>query len=104
VPNFTKFSGEGTKSTHDHVGQFLAQLGELADNKVFCVRLSSLSLTGTTFAWYAALPPNSIDSWNDLEHKFHKHFYSRDYKTYLADLTSLRPRDEESVNDYLRRF
>jgi hypothetical protein len=50
------------------------------------------------------LTPNSIDSWNDLEHKFHKHFYSRDYKTYLADLTSLRLGDEESVNDYLQRF
>jgi hypothetical protein len=44
------------------MGQFLAQLVELADNEVFCVRLFSLSLTGTAFAWYAALPPNSIDS------------------------------------------
>jgi hypothetical protein len=60
--DFSKFSGKGSRSTREHMGQFLAQLVELADNEVFCVRLFSLSLTGTAFAWYAALPPNSIDS------------------------------------------
>jgi hypothetical protein len=32
----------------------------LADVEAFRVRLFSLSLTGTAFAWYAALPPNSL--------------------------------------------
>jgi hypothetical protein len=45
---------------HEHIGQFLAQLGELADTKAFRVCLFSLSLIGTAFAWYATLPPNSI--------------------------------------------
>jgi hypothetical protein len=31
------------------MGQFLEQLGELADKEAFCVRLFSLSLTSTTF-------------------------------------------------------
>jgi hypothetical protein len=35
---------------HVNTCQFLAQLGELADTEVFCVRLFSLSLTGTAFA------------------------------------------------------
>jgi hypothetical protein len=60
IPKFSKFSGENGRSTHKHIGQFLAHLGELADGKTFRVRLFSLSLTGTAFAWYAALPPNSI--------------------------------------------
>jgi hypothetical protein len=47
----------------EHIGQFLAQLGELADTEAFRVCLFSLSLTGTAFAWYATLPPNSILSW-----------------------------------------
>jgi hypothetical protein len=47
----------------EHIGQFLAQLGELADTEAFRVRLFSLSLTGTVFAWYATLPPNFILSW-----------------------------------------
>jgi hypothetical protein len=98
------FSGENGRSTHEHIGQFLAHLGELADGKVFCVRLFSLSLTGTTFAWYVALPSNSINSWNDLESKFHEHFFSGEYELGLSDLASVRQGRKESVNDYSRRF
>ena len=31
-------------------------------------------LTGQTFAWYASLPPNSLNSWAELEEKFQTHF------------------------------
>jgi hypothetical protein len=86
IPEFSKFSGENGRSTHEHIGQFLAHLGELADGEVFHVRLFSLSLTGTAFAWYAALPPNSINSWNELENKFHEHFFAGEYELGLADL------------------
>jgi hypothetical protein len=54
------------------------------------VRLFSLSLTGTAFAWYATLPPNSILSWGELEQKFHDHFFSGDYELDLVDLVALR--------------
>jgi hypothetical protein len=57
IPEFAKFSGDQGKNTHEHIGQFLAQLGELADTEAFRVRLFSLSLTGTAFGWYATLPP-----------------------------------------------
>jgi hypothetical protein len=60
IPEFTKFLGDQGKSTLEHIDQFLAQLGELTDTEAFHVRLFSLSLTGTTFTWYATLPPNSI--------------------------------------------
>jgi hypothetical protein len=53
IPDFSKFSGENGISTHEHIGQFLAHLGELANGEAFHVRLFSLSLTGTAFAWYA---------------------------------------------------
>jgi hypothetical protein len=62
ISEFAKFSGDQGKSTREHIGQFLAQLGELADTEAFRVRLFSLSLTGTAFVWYATLPPNSIVS------------------------------------------
>jgi hypothetical protein len=50
------------------------------------------------------LPPNSINSWNDLESKFHEHFFSREYELGLADLALVRQRREESINDYIWRF
>jgi hypothetical protein len=92
------------KSTREHIGQFLAQLGELVDIEAFRVHLFSLSLTGTLFAWYATLPPNSILSWGDLEQKFHDHFFSEDYELDLVDLVTLRQGKDESINDFTRRF
>jgi hypothetical protein len=58
IPDFC----ESGKSTQKYVSLFLARLGGLADTEAYRVRLFSLSLTGTTFAWYAALSPNSINS------------------------------------------
>jgi hypothetical protein len=66
--------------------------------------LFSLSLTGTAFAWFSSLAPNSIDSWDQLEQKFHDHFFSGSYQIKLTDLTSVRQSKEESVYDYLKRF
>ena len=103
-PNLQNFRVIKGKNTREHIGQFLAQLGELADTEAFRVRLFSLSLTGTAFAWYATLPPNSISSWGDLEQKFHDHFFSGDYELDLVDLVSLRQTKDESVNDYIQRF
>jgi hypothetical protein len=56
------------------------------------------------FVWYAALPPNSINSGDDLEHKFDEHFFSRDYELDLVDLASVQQKDDESVNDYIQRI
>jgi hypothetical protein len=83
------FFGESGRSTHEHVGQFLAHLGELADGQAFRVRLFSISLTGTAFAWYVALSANSINFYNDFESKFHEYFFSGEYELGLADLATL---------------
>jgi hypothetical protein len=103
IPKFSKFSGENGRSTHEHIGQFLAHLGELADGEAFRVRLFSLSLTGTAFAWYDALPPNSINSWNELQSKFHEHFFAGEYELGLADLASVHQGCEEWVAILLKR-
>jgi hypothetical protein len=60
IPEFAKFLGDQGKNTREHIGQFLAQLGELADIEAFRVRLFSLSLTGTVFVWYTTLPPKAL--------------------------------------------
>jgi hypothetical protein len=87
IPDFSKFSGE---STLEHIRQFLAHLGELADKETYRVCLFLLSLTGTAFTWYTMLPPNSINSMEELEHKFHEHFFSGEHELELADLASVQ--------------
>jgi hypothetical protein len=60
VPDFTKFDGENSLTTWEHVSQYLAQLGEADSVEALRIRLFSLSLTGTAFAWFSSLPAHSI--------------------------------------------
>ena len=60
MPNFTKFSGQEEVSTMDHVNKFLLQLGEAGNHDALRVRLFSLSLSGSAFAWFTTLPANFI--------------------------------------------
>ena len=104
LPEFAKFSGEDTRSTFEHISQYLAQLGEAGSINELKVRLFSLSLTGTAFSWFSSLAPNSIGSWEQLEQKFHEHFFCGHDELKLSHLTSVRQSRDESVNDYIRRF
>jgi hypothetical protein len=63
-----------------------------------------LSLTGSAFTWFSSLAPNSVDSWNQLEQKFHDHFFSGDYRLKLTDLTMVKQGKYEMVSNYLKRF
>ena len=104
IPDFVKFNGEGTKTTWEHVSQYLAQLSEAGSLNELKVRLFPLSLTGTAFSWFSSLPHGSIRVWSQLEQKFHDHFYSGDNELKLSHLTSVKQKHDESVSDYVKRF
>ena len=67
VPDFTKFSRQGDVSTIEHVNRFIMQCGEAGNQDALRVRLFSMSLPGSAFAWFTTLPANSILYWADLE-------------------------------------
>ena len=50
VPEFMKFNGDDTHTTWEHISQYILQLGETGFHDALCVRLFSLSLTGTAFS------------------------------------------------------
>ena len=104
VSEFIKFSGDDNRSTWEHISQYIAQLGEAGSSKSLHVHLFSLSLTGTAFSWFSSLAPNSIRSWDELEQKFHDHFYSGHNETKLTDLTSAKQGRDESIHEYFKRF
>jgi hypothetical protein len=58
-----KFNGDDSKTTWEHVSQYLAQLREASATEEIRVCLFSLSLTGNAFSWFASLPVNSICTW-----------------------------------------
>ena len=104
LPEFVRFSGDDSKTTLEHISQYLAQLGEAGSMEALRVRYFSLSLTGTAFSWFSSLGPSSISSWEQLEQKFHEHFYDGTNEMKLSNLTSVKQRRDESVSDYIRRF
>jgi len=91
-----------TRSAFEHISQYLAQLGEAGSINELNMRLFSLSLTGTVFSWFSSLAPNSIGSWEQLEQKFHEHFFYGHDELKLSHLTSVRQSRDEFVNDYIR--
>ena len=104
VIEFVKFNGDDSHTTWEHVSQYVLQLGEAGLNDALRVCLFSLSLTGTAFSWFSSLVPGSILNWNQLECKFHDHFFSREIEVRLLDLTSVKQNRDESVLNYFRRF
>jgi hypothetical protein len=52
MPDFVKFSGDDNRTTWEHISQHTAQLGKAGTYNSLKVRLFSLSLTGTAFAWF----------------------------------------------------
>jgi hypothetical protein len=99
VLEFSKFSGEDSKTTLEHVGQFILQCGEASANDALKLRMFPLSLSATTFTWFTSLAPNSIFTWAQLEQKFHKYFYSGDTKLRFLYLTAIKQKHNESTTD-----
>jgi hypothetical protein len=95
--------GGDSRTTCEHISQYLAQLGQASSVDALKVHLFSLSLTGTAFSWFSSLSLNSISSWEQLEHKFHNRFYSSDNELKFSNLTSFRQGSVELVHGYIRR-
>jgi hypothetical protein len=68
------------------------------------VRSSRYLSLGEGVNWFTSLCPNSIDSWDSLEHIFHDYFYNEEVELRLSNLTSLRQKYTKTISDYLRWF
>jgi hypothetical protein len=62
VPDFVRFTAEDSKTTFEHIRQFLAQVSDFGITDVHKIRLFALSMSSTAFNWFISLPPNSIDT------------------------------------------
>ncbi|XP_050909192.1 uncharacterized protein LOC127122963 [Lathyrus oleraceus] len=104
IPKFTKFAGDTTKSTVEHVARYLIEAGDMSNNESLRVKLFPSSLTNNAFTWFTNLPQNLIHSWNQLERMFHEQFYIGKTKISLKELSSVRRKFTEPIDDYLNRF
>ena len=103
IPDFSLFAGESSLSSLEHIARFTAQCGDV-NNDLYKLRLFNFSLTGSAFAWYINLPPNSIQSWEELAEKFHEQFYRPGMEMSVSSLARMAQDSDESPMDYLTRF
>ncbi|KAM1764053.1 hypothetical protein ACFX11_003336 [Malus domestica] len=103
ILDFSLFAGESSLSSLEHVARFTAQCGDV-NSDFHKLRLFNFSLTGSAFAWYINLSPNSIQSWEELVEKFHEQFYRPMMEMSVSSLARMAQASDESPMDYLTRF
>ncbi|KAM1301763.1 hypothetical protein ACFX2H_012755 [Malus domestica] len=103
ILDFSLFAGESSLSSLEHVARFTAQCGDV-NSDFHKLRLFNFSLTGSTFAWYINLPPNSIQSWEELVERFHEQFYRPGMEMSVSSLARMAQASDESPMDYFTRF
>ncbi|XP_050916265.1 uncharacterized protein LOC127131380 [Lathyrus oleraceus] len=104
IPKFTKFSGDTTESTIEHVARYIIEAEDISNNENLKVKYFPSSLTKNSFTWFTILPQNSIHTWNQLERMFHEHFYMGQTKISLKELANIKQKFTEPIDDYLNRF
>ncbi|XP_050890298.1 uncharacterized protein LOC127095686 [Lathyrus oleraceus] len=101
VPKFTKFSGDTSESTVEHVARYLTEVGDIANNENLRIKYFPSSLTKNSFTWFTMLPANSIHDWTRLERLFHEQFYMGQSKIIQKELASIKRKFTEPIDDYL---
>ncbi|GAU34949.1 hypothetical protein TSUD_312800 [Trifolium subterraneum] len=104
TPKFTKFAGDTSESTVEHIARYMVEAGNIADNENLRMKYFPNSLTKNAFTWFTTLPPHSIHTWTQLERLFHEQFYMGQTKISLKELASVKRKIPESIDDYLNRF
>jgi hypothetical protein len=68
------------------------------------IRLFPLSLSGTAFNWFISLAPNSVQTWEHLEQRFHEYFYNGETELRLLHLVAVKQKHNESAVEYVRQL
>lgn len=60
VLKFTKFSGDTSESTVEHVARYLIEAWDIANNENLRIKYFPSSLTKNSFTWFTTLPAKMI--------------------------------------------
>ncbi|XP_050909974.1 uncharacterized protein LOC127123840 [Lathyrus oleraceus] len=104
IPKFTKFFGDTTESTIEHVARYIIEAGDISNNESLRITYFPSSLTKNAFTWFTTLPQNSVHTWNQLERMSHEQFYMGQTKISLKELASIKRKFTEPTDGYLNRF
>jgi hypothetical protein len=95
----------GIKDPIEHMDNYRAHMDLHGTPVEVAGRAFSLTLSGSAQDWFRKLPPNSIDSFDDLRRKFLVQFLVRRVrKKPSSNLMLLHQQDDESLKDFIIRF
>jgi hypothetical protein len=101
-PKFRQFDGMG--DAREHLAYFEATCGDTAHSPSLLLRQFSGSLTGAAFHWYSRLPVGSIPDWKSMKNIFRAHFVTMKKDYSVIELTQVRQKHDEKIDDYIVRF
>jgi hypothetical protein len=67
IPKFTKFAGDTSESTVEHITRYVREAGDLANDENLRLIYFPNFLTKNAFMWFTSHTPHSIQNWTQLE-------------------------------------
>ncbi|XP_012838511.1 PREDICTED: uncharacterized protein LOC105959033 [Erythranthe guttata] len=101
-PKLQQFDGKGNPK--QHIAHFIETCNNAGTNGDLLVKQFVRSLKGNAFDWYVDLKPESINSWEEMEHEFLNRFYSTRRTVSMIELTNAKQWKDEPVVDYINRW
>ena len=98
-PKFNQFDGKGNPK--QHIAPFIETYSNAGTEGDQLVKQFVLSLKGIAFDWYTDLEPESINSWEQMEHEFLNRFYSTQCTVSMTKPTHTKQWKYEPVLDHI---
>nr|GEW48958.1 hypothetical protein [Tanacetum cinerariifolium] len=96
---------DGSEDQEDHLKIFQAAAKTKRWAMPTWCHMFNFTLTGNARVWFDDLPPESIDSYDDLKKAFLENYLQQ--KKYIKDpieLHNIKQRDRESTEEFVRRY
>nr|CAD39838.2 OSJNBb0072N21.4 [Oryza sativa Japonica Group] len=120
IPEFTKFSGEDSRTTCEHVDKFLAQCAELSDGSDYITSESEIALSPKTESQIGHMDvgkdnDNVLRDSSEIESKIVMHIYQRPYPEHIdsvpypqgfevPNFTKFTGEDARTTMEHIGRF
>ena len=98
-PKFNQFDGKGNPK--QNVAHFIETCSNTGTEGNKLVKQFVRSLKGIAFDWYTDLEPESINSWEQMEHESLNRFCSTQCTVSMTELTNTKQWKDEPVLDYI---
>ena len=96
---------DGTKDPVDHLNTYKNQMELHGYQDLVRCRAFSITLKGSTLAWFNRLPPSLVSPFREISIAFVSHFIgARTYRKPSYHLLTIKQSPQESLRSYVQRF